>query len=319
MTTFVLIHGAWHYGALWGEVAKPLRDAGHTVHTPTLAGNGPGEDVVRTVGHADAVASAVNYVLGEDLTDFILLGHSYGGTIVSRMAEEVPDRIRRLIYWNAFVLEDGESIETVSPPHYKGLMDSIVASGAYGPGVVKLPFPVWREAFMNDADLALAEKTYEMTTPHPLRTLTDPVSLKSFPDLQIPRSYLNCTEDRLPRHTRSRRTLKGGCRRRQRYPPDTGPPADSSSLSENAAIRPTSAGSSRPHATHSLRPAGHSPGRRSSPALRPAGGAADRGQALAHGPRRHRAQVEHRDAVGLGDTDSHARAALNANLASLRV
>ena len=48
---------------------------------------------------------------------------------------------------------------------------------------------------MNDADLALAEKTYEMTTPHPLRTLTDPVPLKSFPDLQIPRSYLNCTED----------------------------------------------------------------------------------------------------------------------------
>ena len=74
-------------------------------------------------------------------------------------------------------------------------MDSIAESGAYGPGAVKLPFPVWREAFMNDADLALAEKTYEMTTPHPLRTLTDPVPLKSFPDLQIPRSYLNCTED----------------------------------------------------------------------------------------------------------------------------
>jgi len=74
-------------------------------------------------------------------------------------------------------------------------MDSIAESGAYGPGAVKLPFPVWREAFMNDADLALAEKTYELTTPHPLRTLTDPVPLKSFPELQIPRSYLNCTED----------------------------------------------------------------------------------------------------------------------------
>ena len=111
--------------------------------------------------HADAVASAIDYVLGEDLTDFVLLGHSYGGTIVSRMAEEMPGRIRRLIYWNAFVLEDGESIEAVSPPHYKGLMDSIAYSGAYGPGAVKLPFPVWREAFMNDADLALAEQTYE--------------------------------------------------------------------------------------------------------------------------------------------------------------
>ena len=84
----------------------------------------------------------------EDLTDFVLLGHSYGGTIISRMAEEMPERIRRLVYWNAFVLNDGESIESVSPPHYKQLMDSIAASGAHGPGAVKLPFPVWREAFM---------------------------------------------------------------------------------------------------------------------------------------------------------------------------
>ena len=116
MTTFVLIHGAWHYGALWEDIAKPLRDAGHTVHTPTLAGNGPGDDIDRTVGHGDAVASAVDYVVGEDLKDFVLLGHSYGGTVISRMAEEMPDRIRRLIYWNAFVLNDGESIEAVSHP-----------------------------------------------------------------------------------------------------------------------------------------------------------------------------------------------------------
>ncbi len=195
MTTFVLIHGAWHYGALWDEVAKPLRKAGHTVHTPTLAGNGPGDDIDRTVGHSDAVKSAVDYVVENDLKDFVLLGHSYGGTIISRMAEELPDRVRRLIYWNAFVLNDGESIEAVSPPHYKQLMDSIASSGAYGPGAVKLPFPVWREAFMNDADLALARKTYELTTPHPLRTLTDRVALKSFHKLQIPRSYINCMED----------------------------------------------------------------------------------------------------------------------------
>ena len=147
------------------------------------------------MGHRDAVASAVDYVLREDLTDFVLLGHSDGGTTISRMAEEMPERIWRLAYWNAFVLNDGESIESVSPPHYKQLMDSIAASGAHGPGAVKLPFPVWREAFMNDADLALAGNTYELTTPHPLRTLTDPVELKSFHELQIPRSYLNCTED----------------------------------------------------------------------------------------------------------------------------
>ena len=190
----VLIHGAWHDGALWSEVADPLRRAGHTVYTPTLAGNGVG-DIDRTIGHADAVKSAVDYVLAEDLTDFVLLGHSYGGSIISKMAEAFPDRIRRLVYWNAFVLQDGESVSSVSPPHYGQLMDDIVASGAYGPGGVKLPFPVWREAFMNDADLALAERTYEQTSPHPIRTLTDPVALKTFYDLEIPKSYLNCTED----------------------------------------------------------------------------------------------------------------------------
>ena len=96
MATFVLIHGAWHYGALWEGVAEPLRDAGHAVHTPTLAGNGPGEDIDRTVGHADAVASAVDYVVGRDLTDFVLLGHSYGGTISLVLAFEWPELVGRL-------------------------------------------------------------------------------------------------------------------------------------------------------------------------------------------------------------------------------
>jgi len=194
MTTFVLIHGAWHDGSLWEDVAVPLREAGHVVHTPTLAGNGPG-DVDRTIGHADAVRSAADYLIEQDLTDIALLGHSYGGSIISKIAEAMPERIRRLIYWNAFVLMDGESIESVSPPPYKQMMDGIAASGAYGPGAVKLPFPVWREAFMNDASLDLAQKTYEMTTPHSLRTLTDRLELKTFFDLEIPKSYINCTED----------------------------------------------------------------------------------------------------------------------------
>jgi len=192
----VLIHGGWHDGSLWEEVAKPLRDAGHEVHTPTLAGNAPpGVEVDRTIGHAEAVQSAVDYLNENELSDFVLLGHSYGGSIISKVAEAMPDRIRRLVYWNAFVLMDGESIEDVSPPHYKAMMDGIVASGADGEGAVKLPFPVWREAFMNDADLELAQKTYEMTTPHPIRTLADKLELKTFYDLQIPKSYINCTED----------------------------------------------------------------------------------------------------------------------------
>ena len=190
----VLIHGAWHDGSLWGDVATKLTAAGHQVHTPTLAGSGPG-DIDRTIGHDVASASAIDFMRDNHVKDVVLLGHSYGGTIISKMAEALPDRIRRLIYWNAFVLLNGESIDDVSPPHYKALMDQIEASGDYGPGGVKLPFPVWREAFMNDAPLELAEKAYEMTTPHPRKTLSDRLELKRFFELQIPKSYINCTED----------------------------------------------------------------------------------------------------------------------------
>jgi pimeloyl-ACP methyl ester carboxylesterase len=190
----ILIHGAWHDGTLWEGVATPLRAEGHEIHTPTLAGNGPG-DIDRTVGHIEAVQSVIDYINENDLSDFVLLGHSYGGSIISKVAEAMPDKIRRLIYWNAFVLMDGESVQSVSPPYYKDMMESIVASGDYGPGAVKLPFAVWREGFMNDAPLELAEKTYELTTPHPIKTLADKLELKTFFELQIPKSYINCTED----------------------------------------------------------------------------------------------------------------------------
>ena len=143
MTTYVLIHGAWHDGSLWEEVATPLRDAGHEVHTPTLAGNGPGNpgDIDRTIGHAEAVQSAVDYINAKNISDFVLLGHSYGGSIISKIAEVIPDRIRRLIYWNAFVLLDGESVESVSPPPYKDMMDGIEASGAYAQVALSCPSP----------------------------------------------------------------------------------------------------------------------------------------------------------------------------------
>ena len=65
-------------------------------------------------------ASAVAYIEAEDLDDIILVGHSYGGTIISAVAEAIGERIRRLVYWNAFVLLDGESIDDVSPPPLQG-------------------------------------------------------------------------------------------------------------------------------------------------------------------------------------------------------
>jgi pimeloyl-ACP methyl ester carboxylesterase len=198
MATYVLVHGAWHTGAELEPTAAPIRAAGHEVHTPTLAGNRPGDK--KTTSLDEAIKSAVDYLVEKNLKDVILVGHSYGGMVITGVADRAPDRIRRLVYWNAFVPNNGESLNDLVPPPYVGLFDSIAAQR--GDGSVVLPFPIWREAFINDADLALAQKAYDILNPHPLNTFADKISLKANPaDMQIAKSYINCTEDTsLPHH-----------------------------------------------------------------------------------------------------------------------
>jgi len=147
MSTFVLVHGAWHTGELFEPVAQPIRAAGHAVHCPTIAGNNP-EDP-RGLGLEAAIASIVAHIEAQDLSDVILLGHSYGGMVITGVADRIPDRLRRLIYWNAFVPNDGECLNDMVPPHYVALFDALSAQSP--DNGVMLPFPIWRDAFINDA------------------------------------------------------------------------------------------------------------------------------------------------------------------------
>ena len=86
------------------------------MHTPTVGGHGKGVD--KPVNHAQCTQSITDYIVQHDLRNVVLLGHSYGGTIISEVVEAVPERIARLIYWNAFVLQDGESLDDNVPPHF---------------------------------------------------------------------------------------------------------------------------------------------------------------------------------------------------------
>ncbi|MBV9290357.1 MAG: alpha/beta fold hydrolase, partial [Hyphomicrobiales bacterium] len=105
MQTYVLVHGAWHTGRELEPVAAMIRSAGHEVFTPTIKGNGPGD--ARTTGLPEAIESIVDFLLAHDLKNLVLVGHSYGGMIITGVADRVGDRIRRLVYWNAFVPNDG--------------------------------------------------------------------------------------------------------------------------------------------------------------------------------------------------------------------
>jgi pimeloyl-ACP methyl ester carboxylesterase len=191
MSTFVLVHGSWHDGGAWAPVIKHLQKLGHAAFGPTVAGHGKG--VPKNVNHAQCTQSIVDYILKNDLKDFVLVGHSYGGTIISKVAEAVPERIRRLVFWNAFVCANGHSLNDEVPPHYRALFDQMAKASP--DNTVMLPYPIWREAFINDADEKLARASYETLSPEPYQPFADKLDLTKFYGLQIPKSYLNCTED----------------------------------------------------------------------------------------------------------------------------
>ena len=111
MATFVLVHGAWHGGWCYRDTARALRAAGHTVHTPTHTGVGErahqSAENITLETHIRDVCGCIEF---EELNDVILCGHSYGGMVITGVADRLPQRIRALVYLDAFVPEHGDSL-----------------------------------------------------------------------------------------------------------------------------------------------------------------------------------------------------------------
>lgn len=190
--TYVLVHGAWHTGQELEAVARFIREAGHHVHCPTVAGNNPQDDRSRT-GLADAIGSIASFIETHDLNNVRLIGHSYGGMVISGVADRMTARIKRLVYVNAFVPLSGECLNDLVPPYYVSMFDQVAAANQ---GAVTLPFEIWRDGFINDADYALAKSAYDQLNPHPYRTFTDKIELKQpLAALPIGKSYVNCQQD----------------------------------------------------------------------------------------------------------------------------
>jgi pimeloyl-ACP methyl ester carboxylesterase len=187
MGTYVLVHDAWHAGKDLEPAASEIRQAGHQVHTPTIAGNSPGDP--KTVGLDEAIRSIADYLADRNLKEVILLGHGYGGMIITGVADRIPERIRRLVYWNAFVPDNGVSVNDMAA--YVRLCTSQRSDGS-----VMLPFQIWRETWINDADLETAQKAYDSLNPHPEKTLLDQISILTNPvNMQLAKSFINCTDD----------------------------------------------------------------------------------------------------------------------------
>ena len=189
--TYVLVHGAWHGGWSWTPVVRRLTELGHKGYAPTMAGHGP--DVERAgITHQDCVASLIQYIEARDLRDVILVGHSSGGNLLCGAAPFIAERLQRLIFWSAFVLNDGESTLDANADS-RVLLEQLASQTP--DRTVMLPWEIWREAFMQDSGEEAARLAYSLLTPEPMAVFEAKLDQKAFFKLNIPRSYIVCRQD----------------------------------------------------------------------------------------------------------------------------
>ena len=176
--TFVIVHGAW--GGSWSfkQVDAIMTAKGYNVYRPNLTGLGERVHLASPEINLNThILDVVNTVLYENLHDIILVGHSYGGMIITGVADSIPERIKKLIYLDAFVPNDGESVFTV-------LKNSFEAMSQDG-----FIIPVW----VNE------NHPLPHDVPHPLKTLTQPASLSNMESLSLPATYiLTVDEGKIP-------------------------------------------------------------------------------------------------------------------------
>jgi pimeloyl-ACP methyl ester carboxylesterase len=173
MATYVLVHGAWHGSWCWKRVRKALQSAGHDVFTPTLTGVGERSHLNSPSVNLDThIADVLNLIQWEQLSDVILCGHSYAGCVVTGAADRIPDRIRALVYLDAFVLEDGECLFDLQPEGQAQAMRQQAKATGDGWKVAPIPAEVfevnprdraWVDAQCTPQSLACFEQRIKLT------------------------------------------------------------------------------------------------------------------------------------------------------------
>ena len=188
--TFVLLHGAWHGGWCWERVAGPLRARGHRVTTPTQTGLGERAHLMSPdIDLAVFTADLVNHLLWEDLTEVVLVGHSFGGNAISGAAEEVPGRIARLVYLDALVPASGRTPFDDYPAEVAAQR---IRQAEESSGGLSIPSPPAAAFAVTDpADAAWLEARL---TPHPLHTFTTSQTFRDEPGNGLPVEYIVCND-----------------------------------------------------------------------------------------------------------------------------
>ena len=190
MAAFVIVHGGWAGGWIWQRVARQLRAAGHEVYTPTLTGMGERIHLATPeVDLATHVLDVVNVLEAEDLHEVVLAGHSYGGMPVTGVAERVPERLSQIVYLDAFVPRDGESLLDLLGPQARADTERAFQNSDDG----------WRVLWPGDT---APPRPWPAPTPRfvpqPWKTFSQPLAVGNPAAAALPRTYVRCTADKAP-------------------------------------------------------------------------------------------------------------------------
>ena len=170
---YVIVHGAWGGSWAFKEVGQLLTTTGSTVYRPSLTGQGERVHLAnQSVGLETHIMDVVNTILFEELEDIILIGHSYGGMVVTGVADRLPHKIKKLVYLDAFVPENNENVNDI----FIDPKDYIIKEG----GIV----PAW----------VAEHQPPPSDVPHPYKTFTDRIVLKNPKRLGLSTHYIHTVE-----------------------------------------------------------------------------------------------------------------------------
>lgn len=190
--TFVLVHGAWHGGWCWRDLASELRDQGHRATTPTLTGLGERAHLLSPAVDLEThISDIVSHIDSEELNDIILVGHSYGGFPVRGAAARRADKIAHVVYLDAFVPIDGEMVASYVPADRLAEWRDALANNP----VSTLP-PLTPAAFGITAPDQSAWVERRLV-PHPLRTYLQPLAIATKGGIQTSQHYIACMSPKL--------------------------------------------------------------------------------------------------------------------------
>ena len=185
MSTYVLVHGGWCGGWIWRRMKATLESHGHTVYSPTLTGLGERSHLVSSdISLQTHVADIVNTVKWEDLSEIVLVGHSYGGAVITGVASRIPESIRQLVFLDAYTLENNQCLRDV-----QNFDNAIARAEQRGDGLVPPPHLSKGGQYeaVPDSDI---DWINGKLTPHPAKTVYGTVDLSTSTYDDIPKTYV---------------------------------------------------------------------------------------------------------------------------------